>query len=229
VKQKFYGVLVRKERWGLSWRGRCLVLAFVLFVAWLVFFEIHPFLALTQRQNTNILVVEGWVRPFAIHAAVTEFQSGHYDHVFVTGGPVPGSGGYINDYNTEASVGADLLKAAGIASNAVQMVPSHVWNRNRTYYSAIALRDWLTRHNIQARSMNVLTEEAHARRTRLLFQEAFGKNVLVGVISIPNPDYDTNHWWRYSDGVRDTIGEALAYLYAKLLFWPKNDGFSSSK
>ena len=229
MKQKFYGLFDRKERWGLSWRGKGILLAFVMLFAWLVFFEIHPFLAVTHRQAAKILVVEGWVRPFAIRAAVKEFQTGHYDRVFVTGGPISGSGGYSNDYNTEASVGADSLKKAGIPNDALQMVPTHVWNRNRTYYSALALRDWFSHHNIKVQTLNVLTEEAHARRTWLLFQEGFGKSVQVGIISIPNPDYDPNHWWRYSDGVRDTVGEAIAYLYAKVLFWPKNDGYGSSK
>src|SRR5215469_16819510 len=109
VKQRFYGMFVRKERWGLSWRGRCVMLAFILFFAWLIFFKIHPFLAVTHRENAKILVVEGWVHPFVIRAAVKEFQTGQYDRVFVTGGPVPGSGGYVNDYNTEASVGTELL------------------------------------------------------------------------------------------------------------------------
>lgn len=221
VKQKFYGILVRKERWGLSWRGRFTALLFILSVSWLIFAGAHPFLAVTHRENAKILVVEGWVHPYAISAAVKEFRAGHYDMVFATGGPVEGSGAYINDYNTEASVGADRLRAAGIPNNALQMVPSHVWNRNRTYYSAIALRDWFSRHNLQVSSMNVLTEEAHARRTRLLFQEAFGRNVRVGIISVPNPDYDASRWWRYSDGVRDVIGEAIAYVYAKFFFWPK--------
>lgn len=222
MRQKFYGILVCKERWGLSCRGRLAALVLILSIAWLILLGVHPFLAVTQRENAKILVVEGWVHPYAINAAVKEFQAGHYSHVFVTGCPVEGSGGYINDYNTEASVGADLLKTAGIPNDALQMVPSHVWNRNRTYYSAVALRDWFSGHNVQVRSMNVLTEEAHARRTRLLFQEAFGANVRVGIISVPDPDYDANHWWRYSDGVRDVIGEAIAYIYAKFFFWPKH-------
>lgn len=222
MKQKFYGILVCKERWGLSWRGRMAVLAFILLVGWLIFSNIRPFLAVTHRENTRILVVEGWVHPYTISAAVKEFHAGHYERVFVTGGPVVGSGGYINDYNTEASVGADRLRAAGISADAIQMVPSHVWNRNRTYYSAVALQDWFSRHNVQVRSINVLTEESHARRTWLLFQKAFGSNVQVGIISIPNPDYDANHWWRYSDGVRDVINEVIAYIYAKFFFWPKH-------
>ena len=222
MNQRFYGTFVRKERWGLSWRGRLAALALIFSVGGLILLAIHPFLAITHRENTKTLVVEGWVRQFAINAAVAEFKNGQYDRVFVTGGPVAGTGGYSNDYNTEASVGTDRLRAAGIPNNVLQMVPSRVWNRNRTYYSAVALRDWFSTHDVQVRSMNVLTEEAHSRRTRLLFQEAFGRNVQVGIISVPNPDYDANHWWRYSDGVRDVVGEAIAYIYAKFLFWPGN-------
>lgn len=222
MKQKFYGMFVRKERWGLSWRGRFAIGSVMLLFGWLVLLEIHPFLAVTHRENTKILVVEGWIHPYAINAAVNEFKTGHYDRVFVTGGPMDGSGGYINDWTTEASVGADLLRKAGIPGNSLRMVPSHVWNRNRTYYSAIALRDWFSTNHIRVDNMNVLTQEAHARRTWLLFQEAFGKDVRVGIISVPNPDYKANQWWHYSDGVRDLIDEAIAYIYAKLFFWPKN-------
>jgi len=69
-------------------------------------------------------------------------------------------------------------------------------------------------------SINVLTEDAHARRTRLLYQKAFGKNVAVGVIAISNPDYDPKDWWRYSEGVREVIGESIAYIYAQFFFYP---------
>ena len=50
-------------------------------------------------------------------------------------------------------------------------------------------------------SINVLTEDAHARRTWLLYQKAFGKNVTVGIIAVSNPDYNPKYWWPYSDGV----------------------------
>jgi hypothetical protein len=49
-------------------------------------------------------------------------------------------------------------------------------------------------------------------------QRAFGRGVTVGIISIQNPDYDPKHWWRYSEGVRDVLGESIAYVYAKFLF-----------
>ncbi|PYV68416.1 MAG: cytosine deaminase, partial [Acidobacteria bacterium] len=65
-------------------------------------------MAVTHRVDTNVLVVEGWVHEYAIRAALKEFQGSHYQRVLTTGGPVEGTGGYINDYQTSASVGADL-------------------------------------------------------------------------------------------------------------------------
>ena len=221
--QKFFGIFTRKERWGLSWRGRLIVVLLGFSIAVSLLFYAEPFLAENQRVNSNILVVEGWIHEFAIRAAVEEFKKGSYERVFTTGGPVVGIGRFINDYQTSASVGADLLKNTGVAPEFVQMVPSRVMDRDRTYSSAIALREWFREHNmLEAKSFNVLTEGAHARRTRLLFQEAFGEGVKVGIIAVPNPDYDAKYWWRYSEGVKDVLMEGAAYLYAKFLFWPSN-------
>ena len=219
-QKKFRGLLERRERWGLSWRGR-LVLALaglLLGAVWVL--NIHPFLAPTQRVDARILVVEGWVHEYAIRAAAAEFQAGHYQKIYTTGGPITGTDGATNDFNTAASVGAELLAKVGVAGEFIQMVPSHVTGRDRTYNSAAALRDWFREHQIAPRSVNVLTEDAHARRTRLLFQEALGREVAVGIIAVPNPDYDARRWWRYSEGVREILGESIAYLYATVFFSP---------
>lgn len=216
--QKLCGILVRKERWGLSWRGRLLVIATALSIACLVLLGVQPFLAVTHRVPANVLVVEGWVHEYAIRRGAEEFRTGSYQRVFTTGGPVVGLGEYINDYQTAASVGADLLKKTGIPDHSIQMVPSRVVGRDRTYSSAVALREWFREHNMEVQSINVVTEDAHARRTRLLFQKALGKRVAVGIIAVPNPDYDAKHWWRYSEGVKDVLSEGIAYIYAKFLF-----------
>jgi hypothetical protein len=217
--QKFLGILTRKERWGLSWRGWLLATSAGLVAAYFVFLNIHPFLAVTDRVNTNVLVVEGWIQRYALRSAAEEFKSGSYERIFTTGGPVNGNGGYVNDYNTSASVGAEILKKFGVPDDLVQMVPSRVIGRERTYSSAVALRDWFREHNTPVHGLNVLTEEAHARRTRLLYQKAFGRNVTVGIIAVSNPDYNPKYWWCYSDGVREVIGESIAYIYARVFFY----------
>jgi uncharacterized SAM-binding protein YcdF (DUF218 family) len=214
-----WGILVRKERWGLSWWGWLIALTGVLLTFYVFLFRVYPFLAVTHRVDTNVLVVEGWIHEYAIRAAVEEFRSKSYQRVFTTGGPVEGAGGYINDYNTAASVGADLLRKNGLPNESLQMVPSRVMDHDRTYGSAIALQNWFREHNMPVRSINVVTEDVHARRTCLLFQKALGHNVAVGVIAVPNPDYDPRHWWRYSEGVKDVFAESVAYIYARLLFF----------
>ena len=218
--QKLWGILTRKERWGLSWHGWLIVPVVVLGLAWALVRGIYPFLAITHRVDAHVLVVEGWVHEYAIHIAVEEYRTGSYQRIFTTGGPVSGSGGYINEYNTSASVGAGRLRAAGIPNGVLQMVPSRVMSRDRTYSSAVALRDWLREHSLSVQSINVMTEDVHARRTRLLFQEALGPGVEVGIIAVPNPDYDARHWWRYSEGVKEIIAEGFAYFYARVIFTP---------
>jgi uncharacterized SAM-binding protein YcdF (DUF218 family) len=218
--RKCFGLLTRRERWGLSLRGWLWLLATLLGcgVTWTV--SVYPFLAETHRVDANVLALEGWVHEFGARAAMDEFKKGAYQKIYTTGGPMEGSGPYTSDGNTVASLGASTLRRVGFPADAVQMVPSHVSAKDRTYSSAVALREWLHARHIEVRGVNVVSEGEHARRTRLLFQKAFGNDVPVGIISATNPDYDPKRWWYGSEGVRETLGETIAYLYAKLIFRP---------
>ena len=221
ASRRRWGVLTKRERWGLAWQGWLVLLLASVLLASVFLMTVHPFLATTHRVDANFLVVEGWVHDYVIQAAAREFATGAYQRVFATGGPSTGSGGYTWDADTSASVGAGQLRAAGVPSASVQMVPSHVIGRDRTYHSAIALRDWFRERNMDVGSFNIVAESTHSRRTWLLFQAAFGDKVKVGVIAVQNPDYDPKRWWRSSDGFRDVVSEAIAYFYAKLFFHPR--------
>lgn len=220
-RAKLWGLVTRRERWGLSWRGHAALLA-VFATACLGFiWGVYDFFAINAPVSSRLLVVEGWIDAYAIKAAADEFQLKGYERVFTTGGPVHGTGGtYTNDFNTAASIGAGRLKAAGLPADRVQMVPSRVAARDRTYSSAVALRAWLRENNVRPTGINVVTEDVHARRTRLLFEKAFGDEVEIGIISVSNPDYDARRWWRYSEGVRAVLGECIAYIYARCFFHP---------
>jgi uncharacterized SAM-binding protein YcdF (DUF218 family) len=215
-----WGLVNRRERLGLSGAGWGVLLALVAGVFLFLLHTIQPFLAETRRVNADVFVMEGWVPEYAVRQVVNEYHPGPGRMIYTTGGPITGTDGGPNDLNTLANQGAELLGKYGVPRADVQMVPAHEVGRDRTYTSAVALRDWLQSHGRTVRSFNIFTEDAHARRTRLLFQEAFGPDVAVGVIAIPDPDYDARHWWRYSEGVRTVLGESIAYLYAKLLFHP---------
>ena len=162
--RKCCGLFTRRERWGLSLRGWLVLILALGLAAWAWVLNIQHFLATTKRVDSRILVVEGWIHPFSMRTAATEIQRMRYEEVYTTGGPVAGSGGYLNDFNTSASVGADMLVEAGVSKALVRMVPSHVSGRDRTYSSALALCEYFRTNGVAVKSFNVLTEDVHARR-----------------------------------------------------------------
>lgn len=221
-------IFIRKERWGLSWQGWLLATGGVLGGTVVFSLGICPFLAVTERVAADTMVVEGWIPEYLTHAAADEFRSGQYRQLLTTGGPWLGQRNNKDDYHTWAWVGADRLEAAGIAKDVIRPVPCRTTRRDRTYVSALALREWLRDHHTQVHRVNVVTEGLHARRTRLVFEKALGKDVEVGVIALPTPDYDLKHWWRSSESFRQVIGETLAYLYAKFFFSPPTSQIAGS-
>lgn len=220
MQSKLWGMFTRKPRWSLSLKGWLLLFGVGGLTAWLFIANIYGFLAVTKPVSADVLVVEGWVHDYAIRAAVKEFRAGKYQGVFATGGPVAGTGDYTSDFKTSAHVGAGLLLASGLPQESLVMVPSRIHNRDRTYGAALALKEYFRQQSMDVKSFNIVTENVHARRTRMLYQEAFGPSVGVGIIAASNPDYNPARWWSCSPGVRDVIGETIAYLYAKLLFSP---------
>jgi uncharacterized SAM-binding protein YcdF (DUF218 family) len=219
-KTFLWGLVTRRERLGLSLRGWAVLLLLLAGFAWLVIHHLQPFLAENNRVNSRILVMEGWVQDSGADAAVHEFQHSNYTKIYTTGGPVNGIASFIPGATTFAAFGALALQRAGLPASDIQVVPTAAVDRDRTYSSALALRRWFQDHGLNIASFNIITEDCHARRTRLLFQKAFGPSVAVGVISLPNPDYDPARWWHYSEGVRVVLGETIAYAYAEFLFHP---------
>jgi hypothetical protein len=216
--RRCFGLLCRRERWGLSLRGwlavtgvaACLMVVFV--------FGAYPFLAVTDREPpSEYLIVEGWAPVDILRDACVEFKQGGYQKILVSGCLVFDE--WAADTGaTYADWGASKLCKLGIPANLVQPIPCFVKKRDRTYGAALAVKQWMDAHGIKQNQINVVTEGSHARRSRLLFQKAFGVEARVGVIAFDDPQFDPEHWWRTSEGVREVLGESIAYLYARFLF-----------
>ena len=110
-RRAFGGLLDQKARWSLSPRGWLVLMSLLLGAGATLFFQVQPFLAVTHRVPTDVLVVEGWIPRYAIDAAVYEFKNGSYLRAYTTGGPVNDSALY--DHETAAQLGAARLIAAG--------------------------------------------------------------------------------------------------------------------
>jgi uncharacterized SAM-binding protein YcdF (DUF218 family) len=150
---------------------------------------------------------------------VAEFRGNHYDKMYVTGGPIE-AGAPLSEYKTYAQRGGAVLSKLGMSTNELQVVPAPWVRQDRTYTAALSLANWLRTDGVGLAKVHLITEDTHARRSRLLYQKALGKGVKVGVTAIPPGDYNPSRWWRSSVGVRSVIGETLAYGYARFFFWP---------
>jgi len=220
--RRCFGLFHRRERWGVSLRGWFAAIALAALAIVFLIFRIYPFLAVTDRQPPSAyLLLEGWAPTPVLRGALAEFAAGGYRKILISGCIVYDQWTPAFDV-TYADWGAASLRRLGVSNDIIQPVPCLVRKKDRTYSAALAVKQWMDQHGVRPRQINVVTEGAHARRSRLLFQKAFGPDVKVGIIAFPDPQFDPDHWWRSSEGVRDVIGESVAYIYARFFFYPPN-------
>ena len=211
----------RREVWQLTWRARLLLLALLVGLGVVLARGMGGFLAVSEPVRGRYLVVEGWMPAFAYQYAADVYRGGHYERVIAVGA-LPDfalSNGTPREF---AAVGS--LTAAGIPREAIVEAMGGPVHQDRTFHSALNVRQWLESQGIASTSLDVITLGPHARRSRLLFEEALGPGVVVGVHAVPDPRYDLAHWWRSSEGVRGVLGETIAYVYARLFFNPRDLG-----
>ena len=136
------------------------------------------------------------------------------------GGPLP-KGHCLAEYGSYAELAAATLKKLGLDEDKIRAVPVCGVKKDRTYASAMALKKWLLDSGLNVKAINIISHGCHARRTWLLFEKAFDEDkVEVGIITEPNRNYDPKRWWTSSEGVRTVIGQAIAYIYARVFFYP---------
>jgi len=210
--------LVYRPGWRLTWLGRFAVLVVLALLGWGAVLEAYPFLAPVQTVPSDSLVLEGWLPDYTLNTVIDQMKQGRYQRVYLTGGVILQAGP-----NAQLRTYPDLLRATlisrGVSPDLLVAVPCPAVSKDRTYASAVALRDWMASHHIACSAFNVVTQGPHARRSRLLFGKAFGPHCQIGVMPIAADDYDPAAWWRTSAGVREVVGEAIAYLYARCFFY----------
>jgi len=213
----FLGLFRRRSCTVPTWRGWLLFLLILAVVTIAAVRGVHPFLAVEDSKPGGVLVIEGWGPDYAMEIAIEEFHRNHYEKLFVTGGPLE-SGAPLSEFKSYAELGTATLLKMGLRTNEVQAAPAPFARQDRTYTSAVYLRKWIQDHGLQPRRLNLMTLGPHARRSRLLFEKAFGKNTVVGVLAINPRDYDQQRWWRSSQGFRTVMSEAIAYGYVRVFF-----------
>jgi hypothetical protein len=208
----------RKEIWLPTWKGW---LAIVATFALLIFAALRltePFLSPTKPVGARVLVMEGWMPEDGIRRALALNEQNHYALVITSGQEIE-KGMDISQYGNYAELGAVRLVAFGFSGTNIVKVPTPKTRKDRTYHSARAVRAYLLK-NTNYRSIDILSESVHARRSWLMYEKACLPEIKVGVIANHSPDFDSKHWWRSSNGVRTVMSEAISYLYARIIFRP---------
>jgi hypothetical protein len=208
-------LFVLRERRTLTWTGRLLILTSMAALTVILAQGLCAFLAITSPVGGQFLVVEGWLPAYAYREAAAQFRNGGYQKIIAAGVLKEDwdSGGELREHS-----GVEKLTSFGVPSDLVVTASSEDVQLDRTFHAAVAVKRWLQEQGFRTTSLDIVAIGPHARRSRLLYENALGKEVKVGVIAVEDRRFDPNYWWRSSAGVRVVIDESIAYLYARIFF-----------
>ena len=171
----------------------------------------------------STLVVEGWIDEPDLEQAIAVFRRGRYERVLVTGGPIS-SWGVVQPWTSFAERGAAYLKAHGLGGVPIDAVPAPKSAQDRTFLSAVVVREWAQRSGVAMRHFDVFTAGVHARRSQRLYEMAFGPEVAVGIIASRPSDFDAARWWQSSAGAKWVMSETVSLAWTACCFWPSAPG-----
>jgi hypothetical protein len=115
----------------------------------------YTFLAVEQPlTRADTLVVEGWLGDHELDQAISAFRRGHYDRIVTTGGPLDWWGEQP-PWKTFAERAADYLKHHGLDDVAIVVVPAPASAQERTFLSAVMVRDWARQRVFTVRAFDL--------------------------------------------------------------------------
>jgi hypothetical protein len=170
-------------------------------------------------RGARTLVVEGWLGAYELAQVATAIRGGRYERVLTTGGPLDLVGEDAGA-TTYAARAAAWLRARGLGDVPVVAVPAPASARDRTYVTALMVRDWARQSGLALDAIDLYSVGVHARRSRWLYRLALGPGVEVGVLAAAPGSFDTERWWASSAGAKAVIGEVVGLAWTACCFWP---------
>ncbi|MDR2040191.1 MAG: hypothetical protein LBQ60_19905 [Bacteroidales bacterium] len=192
----------------------CLILAILLF-----FRKVYGFLAENKPVETKLYVIEGYVPDFIIKQAVEYITIAGFDKIICSGLPIS-KGILCSEYANYSDYNASIVLSEGVDPLQVISAPAVPVERDRTYAMALSVKNKLVESGYNGGKINLICSNVHGRRSRILFEKAFGDTWEIGVISFPEGGYPSDRWWRSSEGVKDILTEVFSYVYTILFFHP---------
>ena len=179
-------------------------------------------------QGAHTLVVEGWLGESQLDTVLATLRKRRYQHIVVAGGP-------FEDWREErrfatyAERAADYLRRHGTAETPVIAAPAPASAQDRSYLSAVVVREWAERAGVRLDAIDLYSAGVHGRRSAMVYRMALGPDVEVGVLVAPASEYDPARWWATSAGAKAVMGEALSVAWTRCCFWPAPHGSFSER
>gem|GEM_PF-460375 len=213
----------KRSVWVPTWSGWLVVLIVCVAAALGVGRWIHPFLSPDQPVGRGILVVEGWLGEQGLLQAIDQYRHGDYSLLVTTGGPITDAWAGAEPFEKYADRAAQFFRDHGIEASDVVAVSSKGRLRDRTWQSAISVRNWLSQSNLGIDALDVISEGPHTRRSWQLYRRAFGQQsdvagIEIGIVSATPAAYDPTVWWRTSSGTKRVLSEAIAWAWTSCCF-----------
>lgn len=199
--------------------GWIVLVVIILFITPLLFLNLYRFLTVNQPVKSKTMVIEGWIPDYSVKKALKLFRDDHYKIMIVTGIPIlqwqP-----ISGYHNVAESTAAIIKKMGFRDTIyLSPIPASIL-RDRTYSTAVVTHELFKQHPEWDNSFNIYSVGVHSRRSRLMFEKAFGEEYKIGIYADRDLSFDPNHWWKYSKGFRNVSNEFMAYLFVRFFFHP---------
>lgn len=217
----------QRQVWLPTFFGFCVIAVVLTMFSFFIIRNVATFLAENKPIAGRYLVVEGWVDQISLLRALKMYKKGSYEALITTGGPILGQP--KSDYKTHAESAAAFIRKQGFDNSQLNVVPAPASAQNRTFLSAVMVREWLAANKNGLVSIDVFSDSVHARRTQLLYKMAFSDQVQIGIISAPPNGFKLRQWWKTSIGARTVLSEFLGFVRAKYFFYPGEYGSHQEK
>jgi len=176
------------------------------------------YLAQQQSIKSPILIVEGWVSDLALRDAIKHYKTADYKMIITTGGLIKTRNS--TKHKTYADLAAAYLRNNGLNNSNIKSLSTPESAQNRTFLSAVIVRNWLQKQNIKTKQINVYSQGVHARRTKALYQMAFGDQSKIEINAAKTTEYKLDNWWKSSAGAKAVITETIGLIWVKCCFYP---------
>jgi uncharacterized SAM-binding protein YcdF (DUF218 family) len=219
---KFPALIRRHELWLPTLPSLLAILLFLVFLGLFLFRNMAVFLTVNEPVEADYLVIEAWMGKEELEQARAYFDANDFSKALIVGGPISND---FHGFDTSfAGRAAGYLQQQGMPPEKIAIVASPYSAQDRTFLNAVMTREWFQRQDISLSRLDVFSSGVHTRRSRELYRQAFGANVIIGIIAAEPRDFDPARWWQTSATGKDVAVEFASWLLVKCCFYPGDPG-----